>query len=117
MIVETSVVICEECGIFGTFVCHEHIFKRFLEQRSLSTCASFLGWQCHFVPSLHKLSIISGLARRKSFTQALQSPLRLAQPYLCFWTLSNPFSNWVTSGVSPDCETVATHDAPEIIAP
>src|SRR6266849_5424565 len=22
--------------------------------------------------------------------------------YLCFWTLSNPFSNWVTSGVSPD---------------
>jgi NADPH:quinone reductase-like Zn-dependent oxidoreductase len=25
-----------------------------------------------------------------------------AAPYLCFWTLSNPFSNWVTSGVSPD---------------
>ena len=25
-----------------------------------------------------------------------------AAPYLCCCTLSNPFSNWVTSGVSPD---------------
>jgi hypothetical protein len=24
------------------------------------------------------------------------------QGYLCFCTLSNPFSNWVTSGVSPE---------------
>jgi hypothetical protein len=60
VIVETSVVICEERGILGTFVCHEHNFKRFLEQRSLSTCASFFGWQRHFVPFLHKLIIISG---------------------------------------------------------
>src|SRR5690242_8551998 len=28
--------------------------------------------------------------------------LRLRWPYLWFCTLSNPFSNWVTSGVSPD---------------
>ena len=26
----------------------------------------------------------------------------LAAPYLCFWMLSNPFSNWATSGISPD---------------
>src|ERR1017187_2611447 len=29
--------------------------------------------------------------------------LVLVQAYWCFWTLSNPFSNCVTRGVSPDC--------------